>query len=346
MSDEVKTLIEPALSLYLGAISVAFSLYQSLMLEFSVATSVCAIFYILRVWFVSGHKTWLAGIMIALSILQLGLIIFLVLGLYGKLMTKLLGTGIGQYSLDAIPASLSGLLLKLHFTLTAMAYIIITRSISSVYASETLITQGVAFTSTILCDALISGSLVYFLRKKPLHRSMRMGIGKITVYSINIGLVTVAVSTISLITEFAAPHSQFTWEIFYYPAAPIYVNSVLVSLNARKEIRAQMIKGYSRPHSSMFMSFNVDDLTTTTTFKNGHKNPAQQRTAVRGRLQISARNLSVRNYPSRQTPSGSDSARDSPSTHSSTPMAGEWEVWLETMVTWWRIYAHIVIVHE
>ncbi|KIJ53124.1 hypothetical protein M422DRAFT_242237 [Sphaerobolus stellatus SS14] len=68
--------------------------------------------------------------------------------------------------------------------------------------------------------------------------------------------------------------------------------------------------------------------------------------AVRGRLQISARNLSVWNYPSRQAPSGSDSARDSPSTHSSTPMAGEWEVWLETMVAWWRIYAHIVIAHE
>ncbi|KIJ42971.1 hypothetical protein M422DRAFT_31082, partial [Sphaerobolus stellatus SS14] len=87
---------------------------------------------------------------------------------------------------------------------------------------------------------------------------MRIGIGKITIYSINIGLVTVAVTTISLITWLAAPHSQFTWEIFFYPVAPIYVNSVLVSLNTRKEIRAQMIKGYSRPHSSMFMSFNVD----------------------------------------------------------------------------------------
>ncbi|KIJ42987.1 hypothetical protein M422DRAFT_31102, partial [Sphaerobolus stellatus SS14] len=109
------------------------------------------------------------------------------------------------------------------------AYIVFTRSLSSVYASETLITQGVAFISTILCDALISGSLVYFLREKPLHRSMRVGIGKITIYSINIGLATVAVTTISLITGLAAPHSQFTWEILFYPAAPIYVNSVLVS---------------------------------------------------------------------------------------------------------------------
>ncbi|KIJ53835.1 hypothetical protein M422DRAFT_242098 [Sphaerobolus stellatus SS14] len=48
-------------------------------------------------------------------------------------------------------------------------------------------------------------------------------------------------------------------------------------------------------------------------------------TPVVGRLQISARNLSVRNYPLRQAPSGSDSAQDSPSTHSSTPVAGEWE---------------------
>ncbi|KIJ42953.1 hypothetical protein M422DRAFT_253744 [Sphaerobolus stellatus SS14] len=260
MSDEVKTLINAALSVYLGAISVAFPLYQSLMLEFSVATSVCVIFYTIRVWFVSGHKTWLAGIMIVLSILQLGLIIFLVLGLYGELMAKFLGIGICQYNLDAIPASLSGLLLKLHFTLATTAYVTNTESISSVYARESLIAQGVTSTSTILCDALISGSLVYFLREKPLNRSMRIGIGKITMYSINIGLVTVAVASISLITWLAAPHPQFTWEIFYYPAASIYVNSVLVSLNARKEIRAQMIRNYSRPHSSMFMSFNVDDL--------------------------------------------------------------------------------------
>ncbi|KIJ42985.1 hypothetical protein M422DRAFT_31096, partial [Sphaerobolus stellatus SS14] len=115
-------------------------------------------FYALRVWFVSGHKTWLVGIIIVLSILQLG-------------------TGIGQYNNS-----------------------IITRSISSIYAREALITQSVASTSTIICDALISGSLVYFLREKPFHRSMRIGISKITIYSINIGLVTVAVATIFLIT--------------------------------------------------------------------------------------------------------------------------------------------------
>ncbi|KIJ39166.1 hypothetical protein M422DRAFT_32822 [Sphaerobolus stellatus SS14] len=175
-------------------------------------------FYILRVWFVSGHKTWLTGIIIVLSILQLG-------------------TGIA-----------------------ATAYVPITRSISGVYARGTLITQGVASTSAILCDALISGSLVYFLREKPLNRSMRICIGKMTIYSINIGLITVAVSTITLITWLAAPHPQFTWEIFFFPAAQIYVNSILVSLNARKGIRAQMIRNYSRPHSSMFLSFNIDEI--------------------------------------------------------------------------------------
>ncbi|KIJ36876.1 hypothetical protein M422DRAFT_260736 [Sphaerobolus stellatus SS14] len=74
--------------------------------------------------------------------------------------------------------------------------------------------------------------------------------------------------------------------------------------------------------------------------------PVDEPEFVRGCLQISARNLSVRNYPSRQPPSSSDYARDSPSAHSSTPVAGEWEVWLETMVVWWRVYAHIVIAHE
>ncbi|KIJ39193.1 hypothetical protein M422DRAFT_258082 [Sphaerobolus stellatus SS14] len=142
---------------------------------------------------ISGHKTWLVGIIIVLSILQSG-------------------TGIGQYNLDAIPASSSGLLLKLHFTLAVMAYVMITGSVLSLYARGTLIAQVVAFASTILCDALISGSLVYFLREKPLNRSMRIGIGKITIYSINIGLITVAVSAITLITWLAAPHPQFTWQ--------------------------------------------------------------------------------------------------------------------------------------
>ncbi|KIJ42994.1 hypothetical protein M422DRAFT_253788 [Sphaerobolus stellatus SS14] len=206
MSDEVKTLIEVALPVYLAtsvcAILVAVTIAQgtsyyrnydgdSKKIKYFVLSIV---FYTLRVWFVSGHKTWFTGIMALVSI--------------------------GQYNFDAIPASLSGLLLKLHFTLAATAYIVITRSLSSVYASETLITQGVASTSTILCDAMTSGSLVYFLREKPFHRSIRIGIGKITIYSINIGLVTVAVATISLITWLAAPHSQFTWEIFFYPAAP------------------------------------------------------------------------------------------------------------------------------
>ncbi|KIJ42927.1 hypothetical protein M422DRAFT_253715 [Sphaerobolus stellatus SS14] len=241
MSDEVKTIIEPALAAYLVTsacmILVAVTIAQgtfyyrnydgdSKLIKYFVLSIV---FYALRVWFVSGHKTWLAGIMIVLSIFQLGLIIFLALALYGELMTKFLGTGIGQYNFDATPASLSGLLLKLHFTLATTAHITITGSISSDYAREPLITQGVASASTILWDALISGSLVYFLHEMPFHRSMRIGIGKITTYSINIGLVTVAVATISLITWLAAPHSQFTWQIFYYPAAPIYANSVLVS---------------------------------------------------------------------------------------------------------------------
>ncbi|KIJ32934.1 hypothetical protein M422DRAFT_265275 [Sphaerobolus stellatus SS14] len=67
---------------------------------------------------------------------------------------------------------------------------------------------------------------------------------------------------------------------------------------------------------------------------------------VRGRSKISARKNSVWNYLSRQPPSGSNSVWDSPSAHSSTPVAGEWEVWLETVGAGWRVYVHIVIAHE
>ncbi|KIJ39194.1 hypothetical protein M422DRAFT_32836, partial [Sphaerobolus stellatus SS14] len=193
-------------------VSVPFYLYLKYGLTF-----LTQCFYILRVWFVSGRRSWLAGILIVLSVIQLG-------------------TGIGQY-----------------------IYSTSTGSISSVYAKATIVAQGVASTCTILCDGLVSSSLVYFLRENPiLHQLARIGIGKITIYSINIGLVTVAVAIISLISWIAAPHPQFIWEIFFYPAAQVYVNSVLVSLNGRKDIRAQMITHYSHPHSSMFMSFNID----------------------------------------------------------------------------------------
>ncbi|KIJ42991.1 hypothetical protein M422DRAFT_253786 [Sphaerobolus stellatus SS14] len=259
MSDEVKTLIEAVLSVYLAtsisAILVAVTIAQGTFYyrnydgdsklikyfarksNFEIVSQCTDTFVKASIPFEYGSRSqnlahWNYNFFVNPPIRFDHL---LVLVLYGELMTKFLGTGIA-----------------------ATAYGPITRSISRAYARGTLITQGIASTSTILCDALISGSLVYFLREKPMNRSIRIGIGKITIYSINIGLITVAVSTITLITWLAAPHPQLTWEIFYYPAAQVYVNSVLVSLNARKEIRAQMIKNYSRPQSSMFMSFNVD----------------------------------------------------------------------------------------
>lgn len=82
----------------------------------------------------------------------------------------------------------------------------------------------------MLCDILISASLVHFLRGR-LHgfRSTRNAVNKLILYSVNIGIVTNVVALVNLVTWLAAPESNFLWAVFHFSLGKIYVNSMLVS---------------------------------------------------------------------------------------------------------------------
>ncbi|KIJ55048.1 hypothetical protein M422DRAFT_241132 [Sphaerobolus stellatus SS14] len=70
-------------------------------------------------------------------------------------------------------------------------------------------------------------------------------------------LITATISSIAfLVTWQALPPSRFIWPIFYIPLASIYVNSLLVSLNAREGLRRQMCVIYT----TKFSMFDVDGI--------------------------------------------------------------------------------------
>ncbi|KAF4596907.1 hypothetical protein EYR38_008298 [Pleurotus pulmonarius] len=89
--------------------------------------------------------------------------------------------------------------------------------------------------SRMACDILISISLVYYLSKwrSEIRRTENI-IDGIIVYVVGVGVVTSAFSALVFITWLALPH-QFLFMLFF--SILIYVNSLLVTLNARASLR-------------------------------------------------------------------------------------------------------------
>ncbi|KAF4596944.1 hypothetical protein EYR40_007394 [Pleurotus pulmonarius] len=89
--------------------------------------------------------------------------------------------------------------------------------------------------SRMACDILISVSLVYYLSKwrSEIRRTENI-IDGIIVYVVGVGVVTSAFSALVFITWLALPH-QFLFMLFF--SILIYVNSLLVTLNARASLR-------------------------------------------------------------------------------------------------------------
>ncbi|KAG9225238.1 hypothetical protein CCMSSC00406_0007069 [Pleurotus cornucopiae] len=87
------------------------------------------------------------------------------------------------------------------------------------------------------CDILISISLVYYLNKwrSEIRRTENV-IDGIIVYVVGVGVVTSAFSALVFITWLALPH-QFLFMLFFSILSKLYVNSLLVTLNARASLR-------------------------------------------------------------------------------------------------------------
>ncbi|KAK0190221.1 hypothetical protein F5146DRAFT_1043319 [Armillaria mellea] len=131
-------------------------------------------------------------------------------------------------------------------------------SIIAVYSRFNHISGSIELGSSMLCDIIISTSLVIYLRESRTNvfRKTRHAVDRLVLYSVNIGLLT---KCANLVTWLAAPESDFTWAIFHFSLGKVYVNSMLVSLNARHKIRQELRAGQYISPTSMF---DVDGITT------------------------------------------------------------------------------------
>ncbi|KIJ57261.1 hypothetical protein M422DRAFT_63031 [Sphaerobolus stellatus SS14] len=127
---------------------------------------------------------------------------------------------------------------------------------ASFYTKFSHIALGITLICTILCDALIAASLVYFLRnvQGSVHQQTRTTIQRLIFYTVNIGVITTLEALITGITWLTTPTTAIVWTIFFFPAGQIYVNSLLVTLNARPSIRKSLAATCDDSHS-----YNVDN---------------------------------------------------------------------------------------
>ncbi|TDL21621.1 hypothetical protein BD410DRAFT_285886 [Rickenella mellea] len=91
--------------------------------------------------------------------------------------------------------------------------------------------------SAAVVDVIIASSMVYFLRKS------RTGFAKtdtlistLVMYSINTGLLSSILATLSAILYAAMPNNLI-WLCFFWMGGKIYVNSFLAMLNSRESLR-------------------------------------------------------------------------------------------------------------
>ncbi|KDQ23512.1 hypothetical protein PLEOSDRAFT_1086817 [Pleurotus ostreatus PC15] len=117
----------------------------------------------------------------------------------------------------------------------------------SIHHTSAEIFGGLQLAASVVCDVLITGSLVWYLRRGRgafkqlsvaiLLTSTQNLVDRLVIYSINIGLVTSMLSLVAMITWFAMP-DNFIFTTFHILIGKVYVNSWLVTLNTRKTIRS------------------------------------------------------------------------------------------------------------
>ncbi|KAH8810525.1 hypothetical protein DL96DRAFT_1627435 [Flagelloscypha sp. PMI_526] len=186
-----------------------------------IVITVVQLFYAMRVWIVSNKNKTITGIIVAMSLTQLI-------------------SGIAQ-----------------------VTYMVSIGNVRAVYSKFNKVAGSIELASSMLCDIVISGALVWLLRgsKQSSFKGTRHAIDRLVLYSVNIGLLTNLVSLVNLVTWLAAPEDNFIFAIFHFSLGKIYVNSMLVSLNARDKIRGKLVA--ENVHGTSV--FDVDGINATST---------------------------------------------------------------------------------
>ncbi|KAN0127610.1 hypothetical protein V8E53_014588 [Lactarius tabidus] len=131
----------------------------------------------------------------------------------------------------------------------------------------------------VLADALIAFSMCWFLyhKRTGFSRTDSM-IMTLMSYSINSGLVTCILTTAVLITFSIKPASMI-WQIFFWPMAKVYANSLLAMLNSRDHVRVAD-KSTSRP-TAVSISVHHSETTDFPEVKHGRDIESSNTTEMR-----------------------------------------------------------------
>ncbi|KAL0945222.1 hypothetical protein HGRIS_000734 [Hohenbuehelia grisea] len=115
--------------------------------------------------------------------------------------------------------------------------------------------------SAMLCDVLISASLVFYLNKNRSGiRSTESLVDKLIMYFIGIGLLTSIFALLNLVTWLAIP-DKLIFTVFHSLISKLYVNSLLVTLNSRTSFRKNLTGHRMEMQSSSARSHNLTHAT-------------------------------------------------------------------------------------
>ncbi|TDL25572.1 hypothetical protein BD410DRAFT_598387 [Rickenella mellea] len=111
-----------------------------------------------------------------------------------------------------------------------------------------MITASLA--NTLICDLLITGSLLYYLnRNRTGFKSLDSIIKRLMWYSLSTGLLTSIFALASMVTFITMSHNLINVGISFF-LGRLYANSLMTTLNGRAETRAK----FSNNHEPIQLS--------------------------------------------------------------------------------------------
>ncbi|KAF4596891.1 hypothetical protein EYR38_008282 [Pleurotus pulmonarius] len=105
--------------------------------------------------------------------------------------------------------------------------------------------------SAMICDIMISSSLVYFLHKNRSGiKTTESLIDKLIIYFIGIGTLSSVFALLNMVTWWAMP-DKLIFTTFHSIISKLYVNSLLVTLNSRNQLRHNLgkVRGIEYTHT-------------------------------------------------------------------------------------------------
>jgi len=147
-----------------------------------------------------------------------------------------------------------------------------------VYNKFSHIFQTTSSVTALFCDIFIALSMVYFLQgRKSAFRNMKTVLHRITIYSVNTGIVTSLFAFLALVLWLSTPPLSFLWTLFYYPSGQVYVNLVFTMLLARRRLRELQAEPLNlSSFVGALRSFHIDGYPTTAVFEDEDEEAEEQ----------------------------------------------------------------------